>query len=91
MAEILPSASYVRNPRAAKSGAEQRAILASIQEHTELDSEVAEQVWELLDTPQTVDTLCRSIGADGDLGSTRVTSMLAELYDQDLIQVSPDA
>lgn len=90
MAEILPSASYVRNPQAGKSGAEQSAILTSIQQHTELGSDEAAQVWELLETPQTVDTLCRSIGANGELGNTRVTSMLAELYDQDLIQVSPD-
>lgn len=89
MAEILPSASYVRNPRAS-DGAQQSALLSSIQEHAELGSDETAQVWELLETPQTVDTICRSIGANGDIGSTRVTSILSELYDKDLIQVSPD-
>ena len=90
MAEILPSASYVRNPKVAKSRAEQSAILASIGEHAELGAEEATHVWELLETPQTIATICRSIGAKSDAGSTQVSSLLAELYDQDLIQVSPD-
>jgi hypothetical protein len=90
MAEILASASYVRNPKAAQDRAEQDAILASIGERAELEMDAAVQVWELLETPQTIATICRSIGAQSDAGSAQVGSLLAELYDQDLIQVSPD-
>lgn len=90
MAEILPSASYVRNPKAFKDQGQHSAILSSIGERIEMRSEQAAQVWALLETPQTVNTICRSIGAGAEKESERVTSLLAELYDRDLIQVSPD-
>ncbi len=91
MTDILPTASYVRNPQGLKESARQNAILASISEQAELDVEETTQVWDLLETPQTVDTICRSIGADGSLGSERVTHLLAEMYAKDLIQLSPDS
>jgi hypothetical protein len=90
MTQILPSASYVRNPAAVKNRERQNAILASISERVDLDSEQASQVWELLQTPQTVETLRRSLASDEELDNERITSLLATLYDQDLIQVSPD-
>lgn len=90
MTQIHPSASYVRNPAAVKNRERQNAILASISERVDLDSEQASQVWELLQTPQTVETLRRSLASDEALDNERITSLLATLYDQDLIQVSPD-
>jgi hypothetical protein len=90
MAEILPSASYVRNPAAARNQERQNAVLAAISEEVELDSEQANQVWELLETPQTVGTLCRSLGSDEDVDSEQITSLLSTLYDEDMIQMSPD-
>jgi hypothetical protein len=90
MTQILPSASYVRNPAAVRNQGSQNAILASISERVHLDSEQASQVWELLQTPQTVETLRRSLASDEALDNERITSLLATLYDQDLIQVSPD-
>ena len=91
MADILPTASYVRNPRAMQQAERQHAILATIGEHAEIGADETAQVWDLLETPQTVDTICRSIGANGDLGSERITTLLAEMYDKDLIQLSPDS
>jgi hypothetical protein len=91
MADILPTASYVRNPRSMQQAERQHAILATIGEHAEIGADEAAQVWNLLETPQTVDTICRSIGANGDLGSERITTLLAEMYDKDLIQLSPDS
>lgn len=91
MTEILPTASYVRNPRAIQEAERQHAILTTIGEHAEIGADEASQVWELLETPQTVDTICRSIGANGDLGSERITTLLAQMYDKDLIQLSPDS
>ena len=91
MTDIIPTASYVRNPQAMSEAQRQHAILTSIGEHAEIGVEEAAQVWELLETPQTVDTICRSIGANGGLGTERITTLLAEMYDQDLIQLSPDS
>jgi hypothetical protein len=87
MAEILSSASYVRNPNALADPVQQRAVLNSISERIELDIEDAEQIWELLETPQTLDTLCRSLGTKTD---RPIRSALSALYEDDLIQVSPD-
>ena len=85
MAEILPSASYVRNPNARQDRAHQQAILSAIDE---LDGDETTRMWELLETPQTVDSLCRSLGKSAD---EPIRSALAALYDKDLIQVSPDS
>ncbi len=84
MAEILPSASYVRNPQG-QSDRAHPAILSSI---GELSGEDTTRMWELLETPQTVDSLCRSLGQQSD---ESIRSALAALYNEDLIQVSPDS
>jgi hypothetical protein len=85
MAEILPSASYVRNPKALQDRAHQQAILSSIDE---LDGDETTRMWKLLETPQTVDSLCRSLGKTTE---EPIRSALAALYDEDLIEVSPDS
>lgn len=84
MAEILPSASYVRNPQ----GQRDRAHPAILSAMGELSGEDATRMWELLETPQTVDTLCRSLGKQGE---EPIRSALAALYKEDLIQISPDS
>lgn len=84
MAEILPSASYVRSPH----GQRDRAHPAILSSMGELSGEDATRLWELLETPQTVDSLCRSLGKQGE---EPIRSALATLYDEDLIQVSPDS
>ena len=90
MTEILQSASYVRNSKASIEQGQQSEILRSIGERIEMRSEQTTQVWKLLETAQTVETICRSIDANADKSRERVIALLAELYDRDLIQVSPD-
>lgn len=84
MAEILPGGSYVRNPKAPQDPARRREVLSSI---ATLQSDETLRVWELLETPQTVDSLCRSLGKTGE---EPIRSALSTLYDNDMIQVSPD-
>jgi hypothetical protein len=91
MADILRTASYVRHPRAAEQAQSHHAILASLGQQAQIGVEEAAQVWDLLETPQTVDTLCRSVGHGRALKSEGITNLLAELYDRDLIQLSPDS
>lgn len=84
MAEILPGGSYVRNPKAPQDRAHGHAVLSSIEA---LENDEALRVWELLETPQTVDSLCRSLGKTDE---EPIRSALSALYDKDMIQVSPD-
>ncbi len=88
MAEILPSASYVRSSKGLRDPAKEPAVLASLSRGASLEDDDASQIWELLKTPQTVDSLCRSLGSDSDEG---IRSALAALFDEDLIEVSPDS
>jgi Coenzyme PQQ synthesis protein D (PqqD) len=87
VSEILPTAAYVRAanlkdaPSALHSG-ERRAREASA------------RIWDLLQTPQTIETLCRVLasefGLSRDRCSEEVRAVLGRLYAQGLIQVSPD-
>lgn len=90
MAEILPTASYVRRARAAQDAERQRAIL-TLGEQADLDADETTQLWNLLETPQTVDTLRRSIGGEAAPDSASITQLLADLYEKDFIQLSPDS
>lgn len=87
MAEILPNASYVRHSKGRQDQGHERSVRSLIAELDELEEEEATRIWELLETPQTVDSLCRSLGKTED---RMIRSALAALYDKDMIQVSPD-
>jgi hypothetical protein len=82
MHEILSSASYVRCEDKDAPGANPEAQHAT------------QRIWELLETPQTVATLCRVLVKEGELHAERcepeVKSLLTKLYREDLIQLSPD-
>jgi hypothetical protein len=93
MQEILSSASYVRCDDLAASPP--GAIPLEIAAHLEREAQHATQrIWELLETPQTVATICRVLVNEGELQPQRcepqVKSFLARLYREDLIQLSPD-
>ena len=95
MTAILPSASYVQNRDAFKSHAEKYAALREIQEHeTEALPGAQARIWELLETPQTVETITRVLANEFDARPAdcvgEVTASLSRLYREDLIQVSPD-
>jgi hypothetical protein len=92
MNTILVGASYLQNsdPRARS-----QTVLASICERSELASEgISQRIWDLLETPQTVATICRVLSnechLDPDASGPAVRSLLAELYERDLIELSPD-
>lgn len=87
MAEILPSASYVRTAKALRDPAREQSVLAALSAQGELEDDDATQIWELLKTPQTVDSLCRTLGSESD---EPIRHALAALVDEDLIEVSPD-
>ena len=80
MHEVLTTASYVRKRKATGSPPQ---------------GEPAKQrIWELLSTPQTVETLCRALDDDdlaGKDGHGYVKSVLTDLYEKELIELSPDA
>jgi hypothetical protein len=82
MHEILPSASYVR--------CEDKHGVSPIPGAPH----ATQRIWELLETPQTVATICRVLVREGELQPERcepeVKSLLTKLYREDLIQLSPD-
>jgi hypothetical protein len=96
MTAILPSASYIQNREALRTHTEKSAALREIQE---LDSDALPgaraRIWELLETPQTVETLTRVLANEFDARPAdcvgEVTASLSRLYREDLIQVSPDS
>jgi hypothetical protein len=95
MIHIEGSASYVRNPDALPAGADEKALIESLQHINEANPpEASVRIWELLETPQTVETICRVLRNEFDLPPAAsvegVRVVLAELYREDLIQVSPD-
>ena len=95
MVEIQGSAAYVRNQEAGEQRADERALLESVQEASDLTPPDANlRIWELLETPQTVETICRVLRSEFDLPPASVTEgvriVLTQLYREDLIQLSPD-
>jgi Coenzyme PQQ synthesis protein D (PqqD) len=90
MTQILHSASYVWN-----DGVPSDAVLHSLPDlGDECPATTARRIWELLETPQTVETLCRvlrrELNVDQDACGHDVRIVLTELLREDLIQLSPD-
>lgn len=87
MPEISATASYVRNSEA-RPGPQGLESVA-------LDEAIRERVWALLTTPQTVATisrvLARESGLKPEIFQGRVTSLLAQLLAEELIELSPDS
>jgi hypothetical protein len=95
MTAIMPSASYVQNRQTLIEHAEKQAALREIQEHDNAGLPGAQaRIWELLETPQTVETITRVLANEFDARPAdcvrEVTASLSRLYREDLIQVSPD-
>lgn len=89
---ILQTASYVRSNRAPSL---RDAKLQSILSDPDLDLDGVERIWELLETPQTIETLCRVLQveavSDAPACGLAVESLLEKLYEQDLIEVTADS
>jgi len=87
MTQVSTSAAYVRKGEfAGQAGQQPEDIRSSILE---------EQVWALLETPQTVESLRRAAGQpdNGRMQADRnqIEKMLERLLDADLIELSPDS
>lgn len=89
MAEILPTASYVRR----RSTPEDAQVLESL-DSDQGAKDIPQRVWKLLETPQTVESLCRSLASqygETERCDREVRVVLEKLYREDLIQISPDS
>jgi hypothetical protein len=89
---ISRTASYVWNPHAAALKEQLRERLKSYEELAIGGS--SGRIVELLKTPQTVETIRRvlttELGEDEETSEEHVQTLLASLYEEDLIQMSPD-
>jgi hypothetical protein len=82
MAQIMETAAYVRNPHA-----------QTRDDTWEGSDPLLPEVLNLLATPHTVDSLCRSLGerqTHAPASRSAVCSALSELVDRDLAELSPD-
>src|SRR4051794_23213988 len=65
MNEIPRSASYVHSEPLPMEQRSKEALLRAIEERCDIDLPGASQrIWELLETPQTVDTICRVLARE---------------------------
>lgn len=94
MTSILRTASYMRSS-SASSQRTSEAALRSILSDPDLDRDGGERIWELLETPQTIETLCRALHVeartDTPARGRAVESLLVKLYEHDLIEVTADS
>ena len=84
MKDISPSASYVQNRALLKAEAAKQATLRSLCE----SDPATQDIWELLATPQTVETISRRL-EDEDVSDIQAT--LTQLIREELIAISPDS
>lgn len=84
MPQISTSASYVQSRDMLQAEAAKQAALSSLCEQ----DPATRHVWELLETPQTVETLSRRL-EDEDVDD--ITACLTKLIREDLIEISPDS
>jgi Coenzyme PQQ synthesis protein D (PqqD) len=95
MTTILHSASYVWNDAAPFDVQAHEAMRRALPDASdERTASAARRIWELLETPQTVETLCRvlrrELNVDPDVCTRDVRIVLDGLLREDLIQLSPD-
>jgi hypothetical protein len=94
MIEILPSASYLRSLQFMGDRSAPAVLLSLHEQHALIAPSALQRIWELLETPQTVATICRVLTSEYDVDvnacCVEVGAYLADLYAEDLIQLSPD-
>lgn len=84
MQDISKSASYVQNRALLRAESAKQATLDSMCERDPATS----HIWDLLKTPQTVETLSRQLDDESLDG---ITASLTKLIREELIQISPDS
>lgn len=87
MGSIKPTAAYVRTHRSPKD------LSSNPPEFIGQVTEEGRAIWSLLSTPQTVETLRRTIRHDADrvVSEDTVVAVLEELVKRDLAELSPDS
>lgn len=95
MSEIEGTAAYVRNEDPTTQQVDERVMLQSIEHASDVTPPDANvRIWELLGTPQTVESICRVLRSEFDLPPAACTEgvriVMTKLYRDDLIQLSPD-
>jgi hypothetical protein len=92
MGSILRTASYVRAGHAPPHLVDDD--FAILREPV-LEIDGGQRIWELLETPQTIETLCRALHVDAlpdpPACGRAVESILIRLYERDLIEVTADS
>lgn len=91
----LFSASYVQNRDLYVVDEDMEAALQSIQQSDDPHLPgVSKRIWELLETPQTIESLSRTVASEFHVDpsecTTDIKASLIRLYREDLIQLSPD-
>jgi hypothetical protein len=94
MTLLLHSASYVWNDAASAESLAEEAVLRALPEVDERTASTARRIWKLLETPQTIETLCRVLRREYDVEPDACTHdvriVLDGLLREELIQLSPD-
>jgi hypothetical protein len=94
MTHILPGASYLRASVTLASHSKEAALLSLCRKHKLGPPRARRRIVKLLETPQTVETICRVLAREYGLPpqtcNAEVQALLAKLYEEDLIEVSPD-
>jgi hypothetical protein len=95
MNQIQRSAAYVHNEHLPMEQRSRETPLRTMNEYCDIDPPgAAQRIWKLLETPQTVETICRVLTREYPISnetcSVNVQSFLGELLHADLIQISPD-
>jgi hypothetical protein len=95
MTQLLHTASYVWNDATPAELLGEDAVLRALPEVAdERSASTARRIWELLETPQTVETICRVLRSEYDVETDAcrhdVRVVLHGLLREELIQLSPD-
>lgn len=93
--EVPQGTAYIRS-RAGLETTSRPGDLPDIMAADERDSStLLPRIWDLLRTPQTVETVCRVLTREQQISDAacrgEVTSVFAQLLEADLIEISPDA
>lgn len=92
--EVPQGTAYIRN-QAGRETTSRSGELANIVAADERDSTtLLPRIWDLLRTPQTVETVCRVLTRERQISDAEcrgeVTSVFVQLLEAELIQISPD-
>lgn len=90
----IPVTTSYRRAETGNESAHQEVLFALCQHYHLNPADAGRKIWELLETPQTAETLCRVLSREfsvpEDTCSVDVVALLQDLYLNDVIEISPD-